>query len=498
MTLRQSRTANTPSQDGQGWTPRLVVSTIAMVMVVELVALSYTMTSTALPSVTRHFRTDQGGWLLTCYMLTGAVVSPLLGKLADLHGKRRVLLAGLTVATAGAAVSAVAPSFGVLLVGRCLEGFAISGMFLTYSLIRDVYPSRTLPLAASISVTGIGAFGVGVPFLVGWLLDTFGFRGMYTFNVIVMVVLAALIRLTTQETPLRHPARADYAGAVLLGAGVALVLVAVSQGQRWGWTSASVLGLFAVGFAALAGFVLRARRTAEPILDIALFTRRPILLAAVTGATAYGATVVPATILPILSLTPASVGGTYGLGMTAFAFAAIASPQAFAQVIGGVTVSRAVRRLAARWCMVAGLTLIAAAGVFLVFCHDSPWKVLAGAVCDGLGTGLAYGSVPNMVIAETPPEEQASIAGSVQVCQSGFASVVPVIMFAVMAGSSTVSAAGVHYGEPGIRGALLLMVGLALGGALLAVTVLAPRRHATASATAATVRTTLAEGPADA
>ncbi|MFJ9563926.1 MFS transporter [Streptomyces fuscichromogenes] len=480
MTRRQSRTAYPESGDARGWTPQLVVSTVAMVMVVELVALSYTMTSTALPSITRHFRTDQGGWLLTCYMLTGAVVSPLLGKLADLHGKRRVLLAGMTVAAAGAAVSALAPTFGVLLAGRCLEGFAISGMFLTYSLMRDVYPPRTLPLAASISVTGIGAFGVGVPFLVGWLLDTFGFRGMYTFDVIVMVILAAVIRLSTPETPRRHRARADYAGAVLLGGGLALVLVAVSQGRPWGWSSGSVAGLFLAGGAALTGFVLLTRRTDEPILNVALFTRRPILLAAVTGATAYGATVVPATILPILALTPASAGRTYGLGMTAFAFAAIASPQAFAQVVGGVTVSRAVRRLAARWCMIAGLSLIAAAGLFLVFFHDTRWTVLTGAVCDGLGTGLAYGSVPNMVIAETPPEEQASIAGSVQVCQSGFASVVPVIMFAVMAGSSTVSEAGVLYAEPGIRGALLLMVALALGGALLALTVLAPGRDRTA------------------
>ncbi|MEU6198765.1 MFS transporter [Streptomyces sp. NPDC047061] len=497
MTLRQFPTAQTSGLDEQGWTPRLVISTIAMVMVVELVALSYTMTSTALPSITRHFRTDQGGWLLTCYMLTGAVVSPLLGKLADLHGKRRVLLVALSTATVGAAVSALAPSFGVLLVGRCLEGVAISGMFLTYSLMRDVYPPRTLPLAASVSVTGIGAFGVGVPFLVGWLLDTFGFRGMYTFNVIVMILLGVLIRLSTPETRLRHAARADYAGAVLLGGGLALVLVAVSKGQQWGWSSASVLGLFAVGLAAFAGFVLRARRTAEPILNIRLFTRRPILLAAVTGAAAYGATVVPATILPILALTPASAGRTYGLGMTAFAFAAIASPQAFAQVIGGVTVSRAVRRLAARWCMVAGLVLIAAAGLFLVFFHDSLWEVLAGAVCDGLGTGLAYGSVPNMVITETPPEEQASIAGSVQVCQSGFASVVPVIMFAIMAGSSTVSAAGVLYAEPGIRGALLLMVGLAVCGAVLAVTVLAPKRHHAASVTVSPAPAALVDGGVD-
>ncbi|MER7692010.1 MFS transporter [Streptomyces sp. NPDC097610] len=494
MTRRQSRTAHPEPTDTQGWTLRLAASTVAMVMVVELVALSYTMTSTALPSVTRHFRTGQGGWLLTCYMLTGAVVSPLLGKLADLHGKRRVLLGAMAVAATGAAVSATAPAFGVLLAGRCLEGFAISGMFLTYSLMRDVYPPRTLPLAASISVTGIGAFGVGVPFLVGWLLDTFGFRGMYTFNVIVMVVLAVVIRFSTPETALRHRARVDYVGAVLLGGGLALVLVAVSKGQQWGWSSSSVIGLFAAGLAALTGFAAQVRRTAEPILDVALFTRRPILLAAVTGATAYGATVVPATILPILSLTPASAGHTYGLGMTAFAFAAIASPQAFAQVVGGVTVSRAVRRLAARWCMVAGLSLIAAAGLFLVFFHDTQGTVLTGAVCDGLGTGLAYGSVPNMVIAETPAEEQASIAGSVQVCQSGFASIVPVIMFAIMAGSSTVSPAGVLYAEPGIRGALLLMTGLALGGVLLALTVLAPGRHRTARDEVAPAPVALAEG----
>ncbi|MGW2824262.1 MFS transporter [Streptomyces sp. NPDC001443] len=473
---QQSPVVKPSDTDLSGWTPRLVVSTIAMVLVVELVALSYTMTATGLPQVARHFHTDQGGWLLTCYMLTGAVVSPLVGKLADLRGKRRALLGALMVAATGAALSALAPSFGVLLVGRCLEGFAISGMFLTYSLMRDVFPPRTVPLAASVSTTGIGVFGVGVPFLVGWLLDTFGFRGMYTFNVIAMTTLLVLIRFTTPESSLRKPARVDYAGAALLGGGLALVLVAISKGEQWGWSSAATVGCLVGGCGALAGFIVLSRGPRESVLDVALFTRRPILLAAVTGALAYGATVVPATILPVLALTPAIGGLGYGLGMTAFGFAAIASPQALAQVVGGICVGHGVRRVTARWCMIVGLTLIALSGLFLFFFHAALWQVLIGAIVDGLGTGLAYGSVPNMVIADTPPQKQASIAGSVQVCQSGFASVVPVVMFSVMAGSATVSAQGVLYADAAVRHALLLMVGLACGGVLLALTVLAPRR----------------------
>ncbi|MFC1437228.1 MFS transporter [Streptacidiphilus sp. N1-10] len=476
MTELQTPVQDVAADDRSGWTPRLVLSLVSLVLIVELVALSYTVTSTAMPSITRHFRTDQGGWLLTCYLLTGAVVSPLLGKLADLHGKRKVLLGALTVSAAGAVLTALAPTYGVLLAGRCLEGFAISGMFLTYSLMRDVYPPRTLPLAASLSVTGIGLFGVGVPFLVGWLLDTFGFRGMYAFDAIVIAVLGTLILLSTPETPLRHPARTDFPGALLLGGGIALVLVAVSQGDSWGWTSVSTLGLIALGLVLLAGFTLRSRRITEPVLNVRQFTRRPILLAAVVGASSYGATIVPATILPVLALTPASAGRTYGLGMTAFAYAAIASPQAVAQVIGGFSVGRGARRISPRWFAIAGLVLIAAAGLFLRSFHAHLDTILVGAVVDGLGAGLVYGAVPNMVIAETPPEEQASIAGSIQVCMSGFSSIIPVVMFTILARSAIVSPAGVLYAEPGIRGSLLLMVGLAVVGAVLALTVLGPRR----------------------
>ncbi|MBC7302582.1 MAG: MFS transporter, partial [Nocardia sp.] len=185
--------APNPASTADRWTPRLIFSLASIVLLLEMLAVSYMMISTALPSIAAHYETTQGAWLLTSFLLVGAVTAPLIGKLADMYGKRKALLGCVAVATAGSLLSAIAGSYAVLIAGRALTGLLIPCLFLSYSLIRDVFPAKAIALAVSIATSGMGLIAIPAPFLTGWLIDNFGFRSIFWFFVIGLVVLGALI-----------------------------------------------------------------------------------------------------------------------------------------------------------------------------------------------------------------------------------------------------------------------------------------------------------------
>jgi MFS family permease len=477
--LEPRQTANGPETgDGpateQGWTTRLVLSTIFMAMVLEALGLGATMISTGLPAILKDFPTTQGGWLTTAYFLAGAVSCPLLGKAADLFGKRRVLLATVLLSGVGAVTCALAPSFAVLIVGRALQGPILATLSLIPSLIRDVYPPRQAVLASSVVITGFGLFSVFTPLLVGWLIDHAGWRGLFWFDTAWTLGLGAAIRLVTPETPLRQKARIDFVGASLLSLGILGVLLYVSMGRGWGWTSVRGMLLLAAGIVLLALLFLHARRAAEPIVNFALFRRKPLLFVATGGAIGYGIAITVSQVLPMFGLTPRAAGHTYGLGLSTFEFASIGTPQALATVGAGLVLSFLVTR---GWhpqrFLIIGLAAWPVGCVLLAYFNDTLGQLVLGALVTGVGNGLVNASVPNMVMRATPAGDQGSTAGTVQLCQTGFSAVTPVLMFAVLAPHATVfSGGGVVYGEQGFRNWLLIAAALAvamigIGAALL-------------------------------
>ncbi|TVZ02193.1 MFS transporter [Trebonia kvetii] len=488
---------STAAPRARGWDARLALSLFFITMVMEIVSLSYAKVATALPQIMTTFHTTQSGWLLTSSLLVGAVSSPLLGKLADLYGKRRVLLATIAVGWIGSILAAIAPTFGLLIAGRALQGALIPCMFLSYSLIRDVYPPRTVPFAVSIATAGLGVASVPVPFLNGWLIDTWGWRSIFWFDVLWLTVMAPAIYLTTPETPLRKKSRLDLLGFLLLGGGAAGVLVGVSFGQQWGWSSGSTLGFIGAGLALLAAWWLSARRMSEPLIDISLISRRPILGAAVGSGITYGVTVLSSTMLPLLAEIPRLAGGDYGLGFSPFRFAEIGAPNAAALVVGGILTGFLMRRISPRITMATGLLIQAVGALFLAFWHSTAPELIILACVVGLGSGLGYASTPNMVIANTPAHEQASTSSVVQICQTGLSACMPVALFVILAANVRAVFAGTPiYSGTGYQDGWFLMTGLALFGSLLLVTVFRTRSEPVVeeSLVAATAVATAAEG----
>jgi len=459
-----SSAAPAPELNEQGWSLRLVLSLISLVLVLEVLSMSYIMVSTTIPLIGVEFGTTQGAWMLASVLLVGAVVSPVIGKLADTHGKRKLLLVCIGFTVVGSVISAVAPNFPIMLVGRVLSGFFIATLFLSYSLIRDVFPSRIVPLAVAIATSGMGLITVPLPFFSGWLIDTFGFRSVYWFIGGILIVSAALIIVTTPESPVRLRSRIDPIGALLLGGGVGGVLVAISFGDTWGWSNGSTLAYLFGGLALLVAWAISARIITEPLVDLRLFGQRAVIFTAIAAGFCYAISALVAVILPTMVMTPAIPGVDlgYGFGADAEGFALYQAPVGAGGVVAGVLVGYLVgRNVKPRQTMIAGMILFVVGGVLMAFFHDTKLSVFMIGLIIGVATGTGYASIPNLQIVSVPAQLQASTASMVAVFQSMFAAILPVVAFAIMNSHVALEVEGaVIYNNDAIKYAWLL-VGLA-------------------------------------
>ncbi|MET8875097.1 MFS transporter [Nocardia sp. NPDC004278] len=462
-----------------GWNWRAVCSLAALVAVVETLALSYPLVPMAEPAITAHFDTTQAGWVMTSFLLVGAATAPLLGKLADLHGKRRILLSCLALSAAGALMSALAPSFAMLLAGRCLFGLLVPCLFLSYSLVRDVFPPRTIALAVSIVTSAVGLAAIPAPYLTERLLDDHGYRTVFGFFFLVTALAAVAVAVTTRESTVRLPVRVGVRGAALLGLGLVIVLVGVSQGPAWGWVTPSTLACLGAGVALIVAWLATAARTGDAMIDIRLWRRRPVLLTVLAAGCVYAATGLYAMVLPMLIRTPAMLGLGYGFGVTPKGVAEYLVPIGLLSVVGGIAVGvLAGRRLIRPGLLLAlGMLSTALGSVLTAYSHDSKDLLLLFAGLVGLGAGLAYAATPNLLIAAVPPGVQASTAALVSVCQIVIPAIAPIIAFSIMNGSHVAQLppmitrmlnGAVVYTEGGLKIGFLIAAAIALAGLLFA------------------------------
>ncbi|WP_330334135.1 MFS transporter [Streptomyces sp. NBC_00536] len=292
--------------------PRLVVPVLAFCGAV--VAVMQTLVVPLLPHVPDLTGASPGaaGWLVTITLLTGAVFTPVLGRAGDMYGKRRVLLASLGVLTAGSVLCAVTSDIGVLITGRALQGAALAVIPLGISIIRDeLPPERILPSIALMSSTlGIGA-AIGLP-VAAVVVENFDWHTMFWASAALGVLDVLLVLWAVPESPLRTPGRFDVIGTVGLAATLVGLLLAITQGADWGWTSARTLGLF--GGSLVIGLLWGRYelRTSSPMVDLRVSARPAVLLTNVAGLLIGFAFYANSLVTAQLVQEPTSTG--YGLG----------------------------------------------------------------------------------------------------------------------------------------------------------------------------------------
>ncbi len=374
-------------------------------------ALAQTMLIPALPVLQHDFEASstEVTWVVSGYLVSAAVCTPIIGRLGDMYGKKHLLVAVLLAFIAGSVVAAFASSLGLLVVGRVLQG-AGGGLFpLAFGIVRDeLPPERVAPSIGLISATfGIGG-GAGL-LLGGVLLDHASYHWIFWASALMAAPAALLTLLLVPESPVRSPGRIDVRGALVLAAGLASTLIAISQGNSWGWGSARTLGLLFGGLAVLVAWTQLERRTDEPLADMTLLARKPVLRTNIAtllvGFGMFGSFV----LIPQLAHLPASTG--YGFGLDSTQVGVLMLPAALAMLIVGPISGSIGGRVGSKIPLALGAALSGVGLLALAADHVSEGAVLAFNSVSAVGIGLAFAAMANLIVEAVPQDRTSEATG---------------------------------------------------------------------------------------
>jgi MFS family permease len=363
-----------------------------------------------LATIQVEFHTSQTTvtWVLTAYLLSASICTPLLGRIGDVVGKVRMLVIALTVLSVGSLAAALAPSIGWLIAARALQGIGGGVLPLSFGIIRDEFRERmTLALSVIASLTAVG-FGVGIV-VAGPIVDRLGYRGLFYLPMVVTLLAAAAALLFVPESPVRTPARLPVVPALLLAGWLVALLLGLSQGNEWGWTSPSVLGLFGVAVVLAVAWVVVERRVPVPMIDMEMMRRRGVWTSnVVAGCVGFGM-FASFGFLPQLLQTPPEAG--YGFGASITESGHLLLPSAIASFLIGFTTSGLIRRLGARAVITTGLLTSGAAFVSIGLFHDQTWQLYSATTVQGLGSGMVFSSLAGVVVRSVPAEQTGVASG---------------------------------------------------------------------------------------
>jgi EmrB/QacA subfamily drug resistance transporter len=372
-------------------------------------ALSQTMVAPALPEIQRtlHTSTTSVTWVLTVYLLTASVATPVVGRLGDMFGKERMLLATLGFFALGSLVAALSHSIGTLIAGRAIQGVGGAVFPLAFGIIRDEFPPEKVATAIGlISATfGIGG-GVGLV-LSGVIVDHFAYE--WIFWLALAFVLAALVatHLFVPESPVKSPARIDWAGASLLSTGLVALLFGLSQANRWGWGSAQELALLSVGAVVLAVFARYELRVPEPLVDMRMMRRRAVLTTNLTGLLIGFGMFGSFIIIPQLVQLP----GPTGFGVSVTGAGLFLLPSTAVMLFSGPVAGMLGTRFGSKLPLIAGTLVTALSFAFLAAEHGERWAIYCATALMGLGIGFSFASMANLIVEAVDQRETGVATG---------------------------------------------------------------------------------------
>ena len=365
----------------------------------------------ALPSIQHSLHTTETGvtWLLTGYLLSASVATSILGRLGDMYGKERLLVITLVILAGGTIVSALATSLVPMIIGRVIQG-AGGGIFpLAFGIVRDEFPRERVAGSIGIlsSVLGVGG-GIGIV-LGGLIVEHLDYHWLFWIPLLVTVAAAICTQLFIPESPVRVPGRVNWLAAVLMTIGFCCVLIAISETITWGWGSPKTIGLLAAGLATSAAWIVVEVRSEVPLIDMAMMRIRGVwttnLVAFLLGAGMYASFLV----FPQFAQLPKSTG--FGFGASVVTAGLYLLPAALGMSLLGSVAGRVARRFGSKLAVIAGSGVTALAFWWLAVAHGHPYDMLISAGLMGVGIGLAFAALGNLVVQAVPPSQTGAATG---------------------------------------------------------------------------------------
>lgn len=348
-------------------------------------------------------------WVLTSTLLSGAVATPIMGRLGDLYGKRRMLVVSLAVMVVGALVSALTDDLLTMIAGRTLQGFAMGAIPLGIGLMRDMLPRERLGSAMALMSSSIGVGG-GLALPAAALVAQHADWHALFYGAAGLGVLAiALTLLVVPESPTRAAGSFDLPGALGLSTGLVLFLLPITKGSDWGWTSGTTLGLFAASAVVLLLWGVMELRLAAPLVDLRTTARPAVLFTNLASIMVGVSFYVVSLVLPQLLQLPKSTG--YGLGQSMVVAGLLVAPLGLTMMFTAPVYARLSAKYGPKVTLILGMLIIGigyGAGLGLM---SAAWQSLVIAVVLGAGIGLAYSSLPALIVGAVPASETGAANG---------------------------------------------------------------------------------------
>ncbi|MEV6208509.1 MFS transporter [Kitasatospora sp. NPDC051914] len=409
-------------------------------LVLAMLAFSVVQTAVVpiLPSLAKELDVSGSSitWLMTANLLSAAVLTPLLGRFGDLRGRKPMLLVSLAGLVAGSALAVGTHSFTWLVVARVLQGAGGGVLPLAISIVRDELPKAKVTggVAAISASMGVGS-GLGLV-ATGLLLEHWSYKSIFWMGLAFGLLAVALVALRVPKDPVvDKDGGADPLGALTLAGWLSALLIAVSQGNNWGWTSNRTLGLFAVAAVVALVWILIEVKVSHPLVDMKMMSRPAVAFTNISGLLMgfgmYGSFMV----ISNFAQTPEKLAH-YGFTATVLHAGVMLLPSALGSMVAAPLGALMIARRGPRLPLVAGGILGAIAMAYLGVRHSHEIDIYLASAVFGLGVGLAYAAMPAYINGAVPAEQSGIANGMNAVLRTVGGAIGTAVMAAILTGDT--------------------------------------------------------------
>jgi len=355
-----------------------------------------------LSTVQTELHTSQSAvtWVLTAYLLSASVMTPILGRVGDIYGKKWVFVAALVGLAIGSVLAALAPNLAVMIVARVIQGLGGGTLPLGFGIIRDEFPRDRVAGAVGIlaALTAVGG-SLGIV-LAGPIVNALNWHWLFWLPGIVTIIAAAGAVLLIPQSPTRGSGTISWLPAVLLSGWLVALLVPLSEASDWGWDSPAVIGLLAAAVLLAGAWVWSELRAATPLIDMKMMRLPGVwtnnLVALLIGVGLYAMFA----FLPEFVQTPTSAG--YGFGASITLSGLMLLPSGVTMFVVGLFVGTLTRRFGGKVLVAAGSAIGCVAMAMFAFAHAQEWEIFVATGVLGIGFGLAFSAMSANVVSAVP------------------------------------------------------------------------------------------------
>ena len=409
---------------------------------------------------------SSASWVITATLLSATVSTPVVGRLGDMYGKRRVLLINLVVLIAGCVLSALTSSLVPMVLGRAMQGTAMGTIPLGISMLRDLLPADQLGSAMALLSATLGVGGsIGFP-VSALVAEHADWHVIFWMSGGLGVVSAILVATMVPESDQRTGGRFDVPGTAGLVTGLVCLLLAISKGTDWGWGSPLTLGLLTAAVVVLLAWARFELRTARPLVDLRVSARTQVLFTNLATILVGFAMYAMALILPQLLQAPVASG--YGLGTSMIVAGLCIAPGGITMLVISPVAARISESRGPRTSLLLGIGVIGVGYVLGLLLMHAVWQIVIVSTVISTGVALGYAAMPALIMRAVPRSETAA-ANGLNALMRSLGTALSAAVLGVVLTHSTISVDGRALPSlAGLQISFVIAAVGALGGLLLA------------------------------